>query len=262
MRRRKAPQSYHLFGKVAAWGRVFALLGCTTVAALAREQEGLQALELQPARGAIEARLHTKWESRYVSEGRDNLGGDSLVTTNLELGWQHLTAGVWFGNSPEQEYNELQLAVGVTETFGPLKTFLAYTYLRFQDGDAEDHEISAGAEWTGLPWDLEVTALAYYSVMNEGAFVEAALGREIFSRDRFSLRGSVCLGVNQGYVPDGHDGANHVAVRLESEFALTKRSAITAHLARNWAVDRDAAQSGDAALGDFFHVGVGVQWTF
>ena len=248
--------------KAAVWGRLLLFLILTAVASTAHEPEAQQPFERPHAHAALEGSFHAGWESRYASEGRDNLARDSLGTTSIELGWQHLTAGVWFGKSPERKYDELQLTVGLTETFGPLKAFMAYTYLQFPYADLEDHEISVGAEWTGLPWNLEVSGNAYYSIMNEGAFIEAALHRDIFSRDRFSLRGSLLLGVNQGYVPDGHDGANHLAVRLESEIALTKSFAITAHLAYSWALDRDSALPGDAQLIDFLHGGVGVQWSF
>lgn len=242
--------------------RIFALILLAVATSTAHEPEAQQPFERPHAHAAFEARFHAGWESRYASEGRDNLTGDSFATTSIELGWQHLTAGAWFGKSPEQNYDELQLTVGLTETFGPLKAFLAYTYLQFPAGDHEDHEISLGAEWTELPLGLELSANAYYSLGVDGAFIEAGLHREIFARDRLSLRGSVLFGVNQGYVPDGHDGANHLAVRLESEFALTKSFAITAHLAYSWALSQDAALAGDAQLIDFFHGGVGVQWAF
>ncbi|MEQ1859024.1 MAG: hypothetical protein ABMA13_03745 [Chthoniobacteraceae bacterium] len=250
--------------EAAVCGRLLLFLALSAVASTAHEPEAQQPFERPHAHAANEARLHAGWESRYASEGRDNLAGDSLGTTSIELGWHHLTAGVWCGKSPERKYEELQLTVGLTETFGPLKAFLAYAYLRFPyaDADLEDHEISFGAEWTGLPLNLEVSGNAYYSTMTEGAFIEAGLHRDIFGSDRFSLRGSLLLGVNQGYVPDGHDGANHLAVRLESKFALTKSFAITAHLGYSWALDRDSALPGDAQLIDFLHGSVGMQWSF
>jgi hypothetical protein len=248
--------------EVAVWRWLLLFLVFTAVASTAHEPEAQQPFERPHAHAALEASFHTGWESRYASEGRDYLAGDSLGTTSIDLSGEHLTAGVWFGKSPERKYDERRFAFGLTETFGPLNAFLTCTYIQYRDADLEDHEISLWAECIELPWDLEVSANAYYSVMAEGAFMEAALHRGILARDRFSLRGSLILGVNQGYVPDGHDGVNHLAVRLESEFALTKSFAITAHLGYNWALDRDSELPGDAPLIDFLHGGIGLQWSF
>jgi hypothetical protein len=250
--------------EAAVWRWLILFLVLTAVASTAHEPEAQQPFEHPHAHAALEATFLAGWESRYASEGRDNLAGDSLGTTSIDLGGEHFSAGVWFGKSPEQKYDELRFTVGLTETFGPLTAFLAYTYVQYQYqyANLDDHEISLWAECTELPWDLEVSAYAYYSIMAEGAFIEAALHRDILARDRFSLRGSLLLGFNQGYVPDGHAGVNHLAVRLGSEFALTTSFAITAHLSYSWALDRDSELSGDAQLIDFLHVGIGVQWSF
>lgn len=55
----------------------------------------------------IEGQGQLGWESRYFSEGRDYLDGDSLLVGSFELGWNHLSGGVWYGYSPDQRYGEL-----------------------------------------------------------------------------------------------------------------------------------------------------------
>jgi hypothetical protein len=46
------------------------------------------------------------------------------------------------------------------------------------------------------------------------------------------------------------------------EFALTDSISVTAHTTYSWALGRDAALPGDEQLIDFFHGGVGLQWSF
>jgi hypothetical protein len=54
-----------------------------------------------------------------------------------------------------------------------------------------------------------------------GYFAEIAASRELSMSDRFALNFSIPFGINQGYVSDGHDGANNMALRLGSEYVLS-----------------------------------------
>lgn len=70
------------------------------------------------------------------------------------------------------------------------------------------------------------------------------------------------FGVNQGYVSDGHDGANHVALHMNAEYALTDSWMLTVHAAHSWALEQDRDKPDDALLNDFFHGEFGVQKSF
>ena len=68
--------------------------------------------------------------------------------------------------------------------------------------------------------------------------------------------------MNQGYVSDGHDGANHLAFRMGAEYAISESVASYLHLAHSWALDRDASLLGDSQLVDFSHASLGMQFSF
>ena len=119
-----------------------------------------------------------------------------------------------------------------------------------------------GPAGRGLPLQLEVGADAYYSFDADGSFWELALSRKMDISNSLKLELSGIFGVNQGYVPDGHDGANHLALRTGAEFAITESFAITAHATYSWALKKDSNLSGDDQLIDFFHGGIGIQWSF
>jgi hypothetical protein len=71
------------------------------------------------------------------------------------------------------------------------------------------------------------------------------------------------FGINQGYVADGHNGANHVEFRLGGEYSLTEAVSVAVHASYNLAIDRDAARySGDVLLRDFSHLGIGLTYEF
>ena len=246
----------------------FCILEITSSFVCAHEQDGERTFDMLHNTGVKEGHLHLGWESRYVSEGRDNLDGDSLVTTSAEYSWNWLTAGVWYGGSPDQSYDEFQLSLGLTHSIGDFEYYLAYTHLRSpQDlrllfDDNYDNEMGVGVVWSGLPVGLEFTLDAYYSFKSDGSFWEIALNREFEISDCLTISGMGIFGVNQGYVSDGHDGANNVAFLAELQYALSETLTFNAHAAYTWALERDASLAGDELLRDTFHGGVGMQWVF
>jgi hypothetical protein len=206
---------------------------------------------------------HVDYESRYASEGRDMLDGDSLVSGTFEAGWNALSAGVWYAKSPEQSYDELQLSTALSWDWKDLEGYVAYTHLRFPQDGGHDHEIGAGVSWSGFPGGVALNLDAYYSFDADGTFIETSLSREFEISDQLRLTPAMVFGVNQGYVTDGHDGANHIELRLGAAYSLTDALALTVHLSYNLAMDRDAAQyPGDELLRDFFHFGVGLAYEF
>lgn len=210
----------------------------------------------------IEIHSHLSWDTHYFSEGRDALDGDSLISGSFELGWQHLSGGVFYGNSPDQSYDELQLALAWVQEFGDFEFYAGYTHFRFPFESALDHELGAGLVWACLPLEMVFAVDAYYSFDAEGYFVEFGAEREIPITDKLSFYLSGQFGMNQGYVSDGHDGANNVAIRLGLEYALTEHLTFMAHATYSWGISTVSEFAGDDQLIDFVHGGVGLQWAF
>lgn len=239
---------------------IVCLVGALT--AHGHEPEAQLPFERPHAHGAVEGHIHAGWESRYFSEGRDSLDGDSLFAGSFEIGWRHLAGGIWYGHSPDQHYDELQLTLALTQSLGDFEFYGGYTHLRFPFDDSFDNEIGAGIAWSGLPTDVELAADLYHSFEADGFFAEISAAREFPITDRLALSLTGLFGINQGYVSDGHDGANHVAVRMGIEYALSDSLSLTAHTAYSWGLGKDRALPGDDPLIDFFHGGAGLQWSF
>lgn len=212
--------------------------------------------------GGLEFTFNADWESRYYLEGRDTLNGDGLLTSTIEASFHDFGLGFWYGSSPGQNYDEIQISPSVSHSFGDLDVYVAYTHLRFPFENAHDNEVGAGVALNGLPLGLAASVDAYHSFDADGTFLQAALGGEYQCLDRLMLMPEIVFGANQGYIPDGHDGANHFAFRLGAHYALTESLSLTAHATYSLALNRDPFAAGDQQLLDFFHAGVGVQLTF
>lgn len=233
-----------------------------TLTGYSHEPQSQLPFEHPEALGSIEGHAHLGWESRYFTEGRDALDGDSLFAGSFEMGWRHVAGGVWYGYSPDQRYDELQLTLALTHSIGDFSFYGGYTHLRFPFDDAHDNEVGAGVGWSGLPMGLELAADAYYSFDATGLFAEMSVAREIPISERFSASLSGVFGINQGYVSDGHDGANHFALRLGLDYAVSDSVSITVHTAYSWGLGRDRSFPGDDLLTDFLHGGIGLEWSF
>lgn len=228
----------------------------------AHEQETQLPFQRLHAHGEIEGHAHLGWDSRYFSEGRDNLEGDSLLSSSLELGWNHLAAGVWYGRSPDQRYDEAHFSLALTQSVGDFDFYAGYTHLRFPLDGSHDHEAGAGCTWSGLPGEIELSLDSYYSFEATGLFTELGASRDFEITGKITLNAATIVGFNHGYVADGHDGTNHAALRIGLEYELTEAIAITAHAVSSWAIGRDKGLAGDDLLDDFVHGGIGVHWTF
>jgi hypothetical protein len=207
--------------------------------------------------------LHASWESRYVSEGRDNLGGDGLIVGSLEATFDPLTLGLWYGNGPEADYDELQAFVAVSWSWKDLEWYVAYNHLQFLSDDTNDNELGVGVVWSGLPWEMTFGVDAYHSFDAEGSFFELAVAREFGISEKLSVEPYLVFGINSGYISDGHEGPNNIALGVEGTYAFNESFSAMAHMSYNWALDREFPRySGDELLHDFFHVGIGLLYEF
>ena len=226
------------------------------------DAETTKPIEKTHAHGTFDAHAHGGWESRYFSEGRDALDGNSLWTGTVELGYDHFSGGVWYGRSSNHKYDEWKYSLALTQESNGIEFYLGYTYLDFSKDHESDSEWSAGISYDELPFALETSLDGSYSTDAEGTFFEWSTAREFNLSETLQLSLSGILGWNEGYVSDGHDGLNFFAFRTGAKVNLSEKLSLVAHGNQSFAVDRDPTLSGDQLLKDFFHLGLGLEWSF
>jgi len=88
------------------------------------------ALATSLAQGSgLEGTFHSQWQSRYVTEGRDNLDSNPLVTAGVDLTLRDVTAGVWQGWANGSDYRENNLFVEYAPYVERWSPYLNVTYL-------------------------------------------------------------------------------------------------------------------------------------
>lgn len=248
--------------KLKSYSLLATIIASAGSMAFAHQSEPQQPFERPHAHENVAFHVHTGLESRYFSEGRDALDGDSIWASSFEFGLEHFAGGLWYGNSPDQSYDELQFSLALTQTFGNFEAYFGYTHFIFPFDGSHDDEIGTGITWSGLPAEIKLSADIYHSFNADGYFAELSASRGFEITEPLSVTLSSIFGINQGYISDGHDGANHFALKIGYEYALTESLSLIAHTTYSWAIDKKATSPGDALLEDFFHCGAGLQWAF
>ena len=205
------------------------------------------------------------WQSRYFSEGRDVLNGDSLFTSSFGINFDNLSFGYWYAISPEQDYDELQLSVTYSNNLGGFDYYFSFTHFEFSNvfpTRAFDNEVGFGISYSNLPYNIGVSLDAYYSFIAQGYFTTLTVDYSKDLTDSLSLTASTVVGMNQNYITDGHDGLDNWSFRLDLEYALSEDWALSSYLAYSLPLDRDSDAPDDDLLTNFSHSGVSLQWSF
>ena len=198
------------------------------------------------------------YDSKYVSEGRDNLGDGGLVSFEAVAGFENgVAVGTWYAVSTDDvvDYEEQNYFAEYGFMVGSVEAYVGYTHLNFNDG-SHDNEFGAGIASTMLPVDL---ALDYvYSVEAEGAFVEVTLSKGFESENGLVFSPYITQGFDYGYASEDYDGANHTQVGLAVEKEVAMNITLSGHISHSFAgsdVDRDG-------LGDETFGGAAVTFSF
>ncbi len=197
------------------------------------------------------------WESKYISEGRDNLEDGGLVSVESVFSAYNFSAGFWYADSYDTSYNELNLFGAYAVEFNGLTAYVGYTYLNFPDDNADDHEISAGIGYEAFPYLMPAVEWVY-STEADGSFIEISLASEIAATDYLVFTPYALLGINAGYVAGEHEGLNNFQIGLDAEWALTENIALVGYIAQTWGIDEEPGDS----LSDEFWGGAGLALSF
>ncbi len=249
---------------IGAWvislSGVVALMCCCHVSAY--ESEANKKFDLEHHFQPFEKHLHADWDSLYYSEGRDNLDGDSLFSLTAEVSYDWLTTGVWYGFSPEQSYDELDLFVSASKEVGGFEFSLSYDHIRFPSEGEYDNELSFNMVKSNLPYAMEATLETVYSFANNGFYSEFYLHREWKLTDSLTVDFSPSIGFNEGYVAAGHQHADHAALSLNFIYQLSDTLSTHVYVTQSWTIHKNSAYADDSSLRDLTLFGVGMRCSF
>ena len=187
------------------------------------------------------------FDSRYVSEGRDNLSGQSGIIWGKVGGHTHAAGGTFFTELLTIEawgkaYNETNVSVGYEYEEGSASIGGALTYLDFPTDGENDLEANLNARWKWGATGGFTTDWAW-SEKSGGWFGETSAFHEIAVNQNWTLTTMAFLGANKGYVVEEHDGLNYLGLRIETVVALTEHLKCAFYIAAIEPLGRESGES-------------------
>ena len=175
------------------------------------------------------------WESKYVSEGRDNLEQGGLFSTEIGAQWDAFAIGAWFAFGDSDAYEELNFFVEYGFTLGALEAYFGYTRLEFTADHESDNEWGGGISYGQLPF-ITVGIDYTYSTGAGGGFAEVFITSElVLLEGRLVFEPYILEGIDFGYASEAHDGFNNFQAGLGAHYILSDRFALYGSINHTWA---------------------------
>ncbi len=181
-------------------------------------------------------------DSKYISQGRDNLSKGGLYSTYLEAETGNWYAGAWAATGSEADYDERNLWLSRSITFGQFELLPSFTYLTFSEDDSDDHEYSL--ELIANSNEQSAVSLLYtYSKFSAGGFWELKLQQEFNYYQVLSLTPKFVLAQNDGYIRNEHKGLNNAILGIDFHYSLGVNLALTGYYSHSWALNKKRGES-------------------
>lgn len=206
------------------------------------------------------------WDSKYISEGRNNLESGGIYSGAAAVSTGDLTAyaAVIRGDSTHYiEYNwGLEYELHLHDN---LETIIGYQRLEFYgDERANDNELFAEMTYTAVEW--LVPSVAYtYSTQAGGYFVEVSLHSPWQLSERFTVTPYITQGFDFQYATEEHNGANHFQMGIEANYEISDNLALSAQFSHVIAMDdikQEAKAEGYTGSLDESFGGIYLTWHF
>ncbi|MGL5360810.1 MAG: hypothetical protein ACRDBI_14030, partial [Shewanella sp.] len=150
------------------------------------------------------------WDSRYVSQGRNNLQHSGIYWLNTAAQYGNLTTYAILGRGANQAYTEwnlgLEYALKLSEH---LEANVGYQRIEgFSESRCQDNELFANIAYNRSPW--LVPSISYvYATEAAGYFIEASLHSYWQLSERVTLTPYITQGFDVKYATPEHNGRNH-----------------------------------------------------
>ncbi|GAA0854182.1 hypothetical protein [Aliiglaciecola litoralis] len=178
------------------------------------------------------AEFNFGYDTKYVSEGRNNLTDGGIIWANLssdideQISW---TVAYGIATASTVDYDELNVTISYANSHGTIDYYVDYTYLAFFEDDADDNEIGLGAAWQGLGAFTPFVDVVY-STESAGSFVQVGIQSQVQTTQALSITPYLMLAYDFGYASDAHDGYNHTAIGVTSNYVINSEFSVSLFL--------------------------------
>lgn len=201
------------------------------------------------AEASPEISTYLEAQSKYVTEGRDNLDRGGLYIANIDANAEHWFANLWYGEGSHRQaldqdpYQELNLSLGLPISWGDYSAQAGITWLKSLNDGIEDKEFFAGLVWQKGSTSLSLDAT--YADLAAGWFLEARLEHSLQLDEALELVPTLAYGWDFAYASDDHSGENHALIALTLRYTLFESLWLEAHINRAFAREGIREEDGE-----------------
>ncbi|MEZ9140084.1 MULTISPECIES: hypothetical protein [unclassified Shewanella] len=214
----------------------------------------------------LEFAFNAGWDSKYVSEGRNNLDSGGIYQAGAAVTSGDLTTYATMVRGDSEHYIEwnfgLEYALHLHED---IETVIGYQRLEFYgDERSSDNEVFAVIAYTGVDWLIPSVAYTYATEAG-GYFVEVSLHSPWHLTEQFTVTPYITQGFDFQYATEEHNGANHFQMGVEASYELSSNIAVSAHFSHSIAMDdikEQAKVEGLSGSLDESYAGIHLTWRF
>ena len=209
--------------------------------------------------------VHLLWESRYVTEGRDNLSGKGIYSASTEFTYKDINIIPWIADAVNTDYSEFNLNIIYgAKLLEDLELFIGYNHIQSRESGNSANDNEVGLELVYFhDKRFHIVSNIYYSFDAEGAFAEVAIKKGYRINQVYSINVGTVLGFNSGYIIDGHNGINFGQLLASASYQVNNKMELYAYTNYNKAINQDSIRyAGDESLRDFFWGGIGLSYRF
>lgn len=188
------------------------------------------ALSAPPPAAAAQTTLDLQWQTRHVTEARDNIGNGGFFGLKLThqfdsgafAGWWHI-----FGD--QTHYHKNNAFAGYGRRWNDFYIEASYIRLNFweREGPANgSNEFYLYTSWHGLDW-LTPSLDYYYNTRFDGAHIQLNVqSPDLIKTAYLSVSPYIGIAVDDGYSTTNHDGLNHIEAGFRGVIPLSDKTRI------------------------------------
>ena len=190
--------------------------------------------------------VYLDWQSRYISEGRDNLPSGGIVWSGFDYQQGSLLLFERQGVATSEDFIEFNGGIGYQQQLADWLFTGNYTRLEFfGDERSKDNELALQIDYQALDW-LTPSLLYTYATEATGGFLELALTGHWPLNAHVSLMPYIVQAWDFGYASDDFDGPNNLQFGLMSDVLLSPTLTLSWHISRTIAMRDIQHELGDA----------------
>lgn len=189
--------------------------------------------------------IYVDGESKYISEGRNNLPSGGIVWSGIDYQNGSLLLFERQGVATNEDYIEFNGGIGYQLQLDDWQLIGTYTRLEFfGDERCHDNELAASIEYQAIEW-LTPTLVYTHATEANGGFLEFTLTGHWPLSDMVELSPYVTQGWDFGFATAAYNGRNNLQFGVISELQLSPQLAMALHLSRSIAQQDIKHEQGD-----------------